>query len=212
VSSPFDQLAGSYSALWSGTPEGRSQREEVWREVDRLFRPAERILDLGCGIGDDALHFIQNGIEVFCIDSSQDMVDVALSRGVEAHLLSANDLSILTEDFDGAISNFGALNCIPNLEPVARGLASVIPPGGLVALCVMGRFSWRESVRYLFRLNPRKATRRWWGRAVWRGIQIRYWSARDLRKAFSPQFVVEQRVAIGRGDHQLYVLRRSWEC
>ena len=77
MSSPFDVLASSYEATWSGTPEGRGQREEVWRVIDNLFPSGSRILDLGCGTGDDALHLRRRGVEVYGIDSSQKMVEVA---------------------------------------------------------------------------------------------------------------------------------------
>jgi hypothetical protein len=112
----------------------------------------------------------------------------------------------------GALSNFGALNCVASLEPVAHQLASQIPSARFVVLCVMGRFCWRETVRYLLRFDFSRATRRWWGSTMWRGKAIRYWSSRDIRKAFSGHFTLERRIAIGRGDHQLYVLRRRQEC
>ena len=41
-------------------------------------------------------------------------------------------------------------------------------PADLVALCVMGRFYWRESARFLLQGKFAKAARRWRGHAVWR--------------------------------------------
>ena len=73
----------------------------------------------------------------------------------------------------------------------------------------MGRFSFRETVHYLLKFDLARATRRWRGHAIWRGIPIRYWSAREIRRPFGPHFRIERRISIGHGDHQLYILRRA---
>jgi SAM-dependent methyltransferase len=208
MSSPFDVLAGSYAATWSDTPEGRGQRGEVWRVADRLFHGGDRILDLGCGTGDDALHFGDRGVEVHAIDSSRKMVEAARARGVNAHWRWMEDLATVQGRFDGAVSNFGALNCVADLVAVSRQLGRLIRPNGYVALCVMGRFSWRETARYLLEGNFAKATRRWPGKTMWRGTLITYWTGREVRRSFDPHFEFVQRVSIGNGDHQLYVLQR----
>ena len=84
VGAAFDRLASRYDELWTSSPNGRVQREAVWRRIDGLFRPGDHILDLGCGIGDDAVHFMSRGVEVLGIDASAEMVRIARSRGVEA--------------------------------------------------------------------------------------------------------------------------------
>lgn len=209
MNSPFDVLAESYEATWSGTPEGRGQREQVWRVIDGLFAPGDRILDLGCGIGDDALHLRERGIAAYGIDSSQRMVEIARSRNVDAHWSWIEDVASIGGEFDGVLSNFGALNSIQDLTPVARHLGRLTRPGGYIALCVMGRFCLRETARFLLQGSFRKAARRWSGRAEWRGTNIRYWSGREMREAFENEFELLNRISVGGGDHQLYVLRRS---
>jgi ubiquinone/menaquinone biosynthesis C-methylase UbiE len=208
MNSPFDILAPSYESTWSSTPEGRMQREEVWKVIDTVFLSGSRILDLGCGTGDDALRLQRRGVDVYGIDSSQNMVDIARSRQVDAHWLWMEDLASVQGVYSGALSNFGALNCVQHLEPVANHLARLVRPQGALALCVMGLFCWRETVQFLRQGKLRKATRRWWGHASWRGIPIRYWSGKEMRRAFHAYFEFLSRVSIGRGDHQLYIFRR----
>jgi len=208
MSSPFDVLAESYETTWSATPEGRGQRGEVWKVIDTLFRPGDRILDLGCGIGDDALHLREKGVGAYAVDSSQEMVKIACARGVDAEWRWIEDLTALPGGFSGALSNFGALNCIQHLEPVAQQLGRLVVDRGYIALCVMGQFSWRETVRFLLERKPTKAARRWQGSAMWRGTVIRYWSSREMRRAFEGEFEFIKRTSIGQGDHQLYVFRR----
>ncbi len=209
MTTPFDALAQSYNALWTDTPRGRDQRTEVWREIDGLFRKGDRVLDLGCGTGDDALHLAELGIEVVGIDAAPQMVEMARSRGVNASVLSIEDLdateprALASGAFSGALSNFGALNCIPDLRPVAAQLALLVQPSGLVAICLMGRFCFTDW---------RHAAKRWSGHTQWRGIDVYYPTSHQIRSAFAPWFTFERRVAIGHGDHQLYVFRRRLGC
>ncbi len=126
----FDRMADTYDAHWTTTPIGRAQRSLVWRDLDRLFHPGERILDIGCGTGEDAAHLEARGIQVYATDASPAMVRVARRRGVTATVCNAEELGRIHRSFDGAISNFGALNCVGNLPLVAVSLAGARAPGG----------------------------------------------------------------------------------
>src|SRR5690348_14130603 len=110
VTTPFDQLAHQYDALWTNTPVGFHQRRATWARFDRLFRPGHFLLDVGCGTGEDALHLEAAGMYVCGIDTSAEMVRIANRKGADAHLLTVSDLSDLSLQFDGVISNFGVLN------------------------------------------------------------------------------------------------------
>jgi len=204
MTSPFQQIAPQYATLWSDTPRGRAQREQVWQVVDQLFHPGDRILDLGCGTGDDAVHLVSNGVNVVGVDSASGMVEIARTRGIDARLLAIEALAVLDGEFDGAISNFGALNCIEDLNEVSEGLAPLLRPRGTLALCVMTRFCWRNDLRHI--------AQRWSGHARWRGIDVYYRSTREIARAFTPHFEMQRRVSIGRGDHQLLVFTRRQEC
>jgi SAM-dependent methyltransferase len=163
---PFDRMAARYDELWTTTAIGRAQRHLVWRDIDALFHPGERILDIGCGTGEDAAHFTSRGLTVYATDASPAMVQVAQARGgFRAALCSAEELAQVGGTFDGAISNFGALNCVADLPAVAASLAGLVRPGGRVAICLLGRFCAWETFYYGVRGQFRKAIRRWRGKA-----------------------------------------------
>jgi 2-polyprenyl-3-methyl-5-hydroxy-6-metoxy-1,4-benzoquinol methylase len=201
---PFQHIAPQYAALWSDTPRGRAQREQVWREVDGLFHPGDRVLDLGCGTGDDAVHLMSRGVDVLGIDAAPGMVQIAQTRGVDARQIAIERIGSLNGDFDGAISNFGAVNCVANLAELSKALVRLVRPRGALALCVMSRFCWRTDWQH--------SLQRWSGHTVWRGIDVYYRTARSLSRAFEPHFEYLRRVSIGRGDHQLLVFTRRPEC
>lgn len=200
----FDRIASRYDELWTRSPVGRLQRKAVWRRLDILFAGGDVLLDVGCGTGEDALHFMGNGISVRAIDASSEMVRIARSRGVDASVLGIEELGIeelnrVQGYFDGVISNFGAFNCVSGLHAIRRPLARLIRPGGHLAVCIVGRFCLWETAWYLLRGEPRKAYRRWssepWGVSL--RIPVRFRSVHQLARAFRPEFELRDWRGIG---------------
>ncbi|MEO5923268.1 MAG: class I SAM-dependent methyltransferase [Bryobacteraceae bacterium] len=209
MSSPFDDLAENYAELWSDSTEGAEQRSQVWFHVDPLFSSGDSMLDLGCGPGDDAVHMMRRGVRVTAIDASRPMVEQARQKSIDVLHTPIEEISKLPGPFDGALSNFGALNCVQDPTAFARDLAELLREGAPFALCVLSRFYWRESLRYALRLNFAKAVRRWSGHSRWRGIDIYYRGHREWTRAMAPHFSLVRRVAIGGGDHTLYIFKRA---
>ena len=199
ASSAFDGIAASYDAIWTHSAIGRHQRQAVWQHLDPLVRNGDTILDLGCGTGEDAVHVEKLGATVLGIDASQAMVRAACARGVNARQVAIESLSALGGNFDGAISNFGALNCVRDLSGVGRELARLIRPGGYLALCLMGPCCAWEIAYYLHRRDVKRAFRRWRrdGELASVGVRVHYPSAAHVRRAFSPHFRLVRWAGIG---------------
>src|SRR5882724_3454272 len=87
-SSPFDALAADYDAAFTRSAVGTLQRRAVWRHLDAAFAPGDRVLELGCGTGEDAVHLGRRGVKVLATDASQEMVEAA-RRKVDAAGLAA---------------------------------------------------------------------------------------------------------------------------
>jgi SAM-dependent methyltransferase len=206
----FDRLADCYDHAWTNSPVGRLQRDAVWRELDHLAGPGGRVLDLGCGTGEDALHFQRLGAEVDAIDGSPKMVDAARRRGVLARLLRIEEIGGLHGSYDLVLSNFGALNCVKGLAALRAPLAALIRPGGALAICLLNRFCLWETVYYASGGQFKKARRRWGGEAeTSSGLRVFYPSARKLRKAFAPDFRITRELGIGIAVPPSYVLNCS---
>lgn len=196
----FDQLASTYDAVWTDSPRGRAQRDIVWREIDGVFRAGDRVLDLGCGTGEDAAHLESRGVRVHALDASPEMVRKARARGVKAEILRIEDLGRLEGQYDGAISNFGALNCVEDLRTTGAELARLIRPEGWLAICWMPPVCWTEILRFEFR---RLRTR-----AEWRGMYVYYPSSVHVAKAFSA-FTAKRRRSLAWGDHRFVLFQKK---
>ncbi len=212
--SPFDNIAEQYDATFTSSTIGRIQRDSVWRELRKNFRPGDRILDIGCGTGVDARFLAERGINVVACDSSSRMLSVAQRRmadlppwagSVQLQLLPAEEVSNLRDEglFDGAFSNFGAVNCVANIAKLASDLARLLRPGANVLLCVMGPTCLWETVWYLLHGKFGKAFRRFHhaGVAARLGdgavVQVRYPSVRSIRRMFAPGFSLKAIQGIG---------------
>jgi SAM-dependent methyltransferase len=195
----FDILAARYDELWSRSPVGLHQRRAVWRHIDPLFKPGETILDIGCGTGEDALHFTDAGLEVSAIDVSPEMVAIARARGVQATVLAVEDLDRMEGVFDGAISDFGVLNCVAGLSTIGQSLARLIRPGGYLGICMLGSFCLWETAWYLLHGRPGKAFRRWKGEhySSSLGIRVSYPSSKQLQEGLRPHFELDRWCGIG---------------
>ena len=73
----FDALAADYDASFTATPLGTLLREAVWRRLDARFAPGDRVLELACGTGEDAVHLASRGVRVTAVDASAAMVEAA---------------------------------------------------------------------------------------------------------------------------------------
>jgi SAM-dependent methyltransferase len=194
----FDRIAPEYDRLWTRSPVGHQQREAVWRQIGALFQPGQTVLDLGCGTGEDALRLMQAGIRVRAIDASGEMVKIARGRGVDAQVLPIENCGLLNESFDAVLSNFGALNCVQDLDLLREPLARLVRPGGYLALCLIGGFCAWETAWALLHLQPAKAFRRWRGSA--RSslvVRVYYPSRKALEAAFRARFTLVNWRAIG---------------
>ena len=189
----FDRVAAGYDAAWTNTAAGRAQRDLVWSNVDPILQGS--IVDIGCGTGEDAAHFAALGIRVHAIDASPEMVRQASRRG--GFTVEVGRAEDLTGEYDGAISNFGALNCIEDLGAVARRVALAVRPGGYVAICTIGRFCLWETLYYTLRLQWGKAWRRARGTADSSFGRVNYPTMAALRAAFAEDFRCERWTGVG---------------
>jgi len=202
--SPFDAIASSYDRIFTNSRIGLAQRRSVWLEMDLVFQPGDRVLEINCGTGTDALHLAERGIQVVGCDSSQEMLTVARSKLsafrspplVEFRHLATERIGELEKEgpFDGVLSNFGGLNCVKTLRPVVRDLARLTKPGGKVLLGLFGRCCLWEIAWYLAHGDFAKAFRRFRRRGVPvklgapLSFAVFYRSVRSLRFILSPYF------------------------
>ncbi len=91
-------------------------------------QPGERILDLGCGDGALTEQLVAAGSEVVGVDSSENFVDAAQKRGLDARHMDGHALQF-SEEFDAVFSN-AALHWMTKPVDVIAGVRRALKPGG----------------------------------------------------------------------------------
>ncbi len=203
VSQAFARKAHTYDAFGEGHENLTRMRHRLYRHIQARIPPGGRLLELNAGTGLDAVQLVQRGYRVHATDLSPDMVAQAQEKvrrhGLEGRLtveqLSFTELDRLElpaqGPFQGIYSNFGGLNCIPDLTPVTRQLPRLLVPGGVVIWVIMPRICPWELLHLL--QDPRTATRRLRPGGVMAqvegvGFRTFYFSAGQVRRAFGPRF------------------------
>ncbi len=214
VTAPFDSFAENYDRDFTGSIVGRAQREVVWRHVAPLVGLGARVLDLGCGTGEDALWLARKGAEVTALDASGEMIRIAerkveeagLSRSVRFLELPIERLREVVPDlskipFDLALSNFSALNCLADLSPLGDSLGRLVRFRGRFVAVVFAPFCAFEIGWNLARFRPRKAFRRLRSAGSadidGRSLPIRYAGAGRIARELGSSFRLVDRVGVG---------------
>lgn len=73
----WNVVAETYDQVFPETLIGRAQREIVWQELACVFQAGQRILELNCGTGVDAVHLAESGVRVLACDISPRMIELA---------------------------------------------------------------------------------------------------------------------------------------
>ncbi len=203
----FDSVAANYDGPRGNNALIQRMRDEVWRTITNTFPPTAQLLDLGCGTGLDAVYLGQRGYRVIATDWSPLMVERAIDRVRQAQLerfvqvdqigmQEIGQLKIDTPDcgnFDGIYSNFGAINCAPDLSSLAQQCARLLKPGGKMVFAVIGRICPIEFVHYVCQGKWARANVRFAQGMV--GVNLnkhrvwtRYYTPREFYRPFAAQF------------------------
>lgn len=146
----------------------RDLRNQVYDHVGRFLTPGSRILELNAGTGIDATYLARAGHTVMATDASRGMVrqierKIATynpGERVSCRLLSFERLDQLRGiKFNYVFSNFGGLNCIPDLSRVTRHLPLLLEAGACLTWVIMPPVCPWE-ILGIFKGNGSKALRR----------------------------------------------------
>jgi ubiquinone/menaquinone biosynthesis C-methylase UbiE len=201
----FDSVAADYDGARGNNALIQDMREEMWRWLDATVAPASRLIDLGCGTGLDAIRMAQRGHYVTATDWSPRMIERTADRAARAEVtqnvhatpVGAHELHRIEgrSQFDGAYSNLGPLNCVPDLTVVAEQCARLLKPRGALVFTVIGRLCPWEIGHYALKRNWQRVRVRFAKdmapvgmnkRVVW----TRYYSPREFYTAFEPHFTL----------------------
>jgi len=148
-------FARLYNEHWGAFAQRVAPLIRELYESTPLGQVNRTLLDLCCGTGQLAVHFLQAGYHVVGVDLSEPMLAYArenagsfLSAGLAHFVLGDASSFVLDKSFGLVVSTFDALNHLPEEQALLQCFRCVFPllePGGL----------------FVFDLNTRLGLRRW---------------------------------------------------
>jgi SAM-dependent methyltransferase len=168
VAHGYDLVARTYDLVEGRNAISERVRRTTLQAALRAFRVGDRVLELGCGTGRDAVDLARAGIQVVATDISAEMISITRARAsregvedlVDARVLSAAEAVRAGGPYDGVYSNGAVLNLEPNLPEVVAGLKDSLRQGAHAVLTAANRLSLFELAVYPLGLRPRKAFRK----------------------------------------------------
>jgi SAM-dependent methyltransferase len=117
------------------------RRQRAWRDWPAILDAlpslqGQLVLDLGCGVGDQAAELVARGAHVIGIDGNEELLREARSRSLQNAEFRQHDLGALPDlavSAEGLWCSFGAAY-FPDLPAALRAWARHLAPGGWIAL------------------------------------------------------------------------------
>jgi len=203
VAAAFTQQSKVFDQLYTGNIIIEYKRKRFREHILSYAKKNASMLELNCGTGDDAIFFSQRGFTIHATDISKGMLDVLGKKlgtnqnkdSITVEQCSFTDLNSLQfkGPFDYIYSNFGGLNCTPDLEKVLHSLGSLVKPGGVITLVIISKFCLWE-ILLMFKGKFKTAFRRFFatkGRKAnveERAFKCWYYSPSFVKKSMKDQF------------------------
>jgi SAM-dependent methyltransferase len=111
----------------------------------------KRVLEIGCGIGTDAVNFARAGAEYTGVDLSEVSLDLARQRfgvfGLDGGFVQSNAevLDVRAASFD-LVYSFGVIHHTPDPDAVLRQARRAIRPDGEFRLMLYAKDSWKDAM------------------------------------------------------------------
>ncbi|HSZ71671.1 MAG TPA: class I SAM-dependent methyltransferase [Cytophagaceae bacterium] len=168
INKAFSNQSADYDEEDKKNPVLHWMRTFVYKHLSEYLQPNSNILELNAGTGIDAFYFASQGHRVHATDLSDGMVQ-KIQEKIQRHDLdqrltgqqcSYTALQNIDADaFDLVFSNFGGLNCIPDLKAVTQHLPRLLKTGGYITWVIMPPVCpWELGL--LLKGNFKKALRR----------------------------------------------------
>lgn len=200
VNEAFSKQALHYDSYEEDHEVLRWMREQVHQHTLAYLKPGDHILELNAGTGIDAVYFAELEYKIHATDVSEGMLEqlekkitsLKLQDNITLQQISYTELDNIKNKFDYIFSNFGGLNCIPNLSPVAKSIPKLLKPGGRATLVLMPPICLWE-LALVFRGHFRTAVRRLHRNGVLANVEgvhftSYYFTPKQVLKTFGNNF------------------------
>ena len=110
----------------------------------------KRVLEVGCGIGTDAINFIRAGADYTGIDLSEESVEITKKRlsvfGLKGDVFQANAEELDVSQKYDLIYSFGVIHHSPNPRKIIESVHKVANAGAHLKMMLYAKNSWKTAM------------------------------------------------------------------
>lgn len=113
----------------------------------------KKVLEVGCGIGTDAVNFARAGANYHGVELSRESMALAQTRfqvfRLSGHLVNLNGeelASVFEPDCFDLVYSFGVIHHTPNQRGMIEQIREVIRPNGVFKFMVYAKNSWKDAM------------------------------------------------------------------
>lgn len=127
----YNRKAEEYGAVRNEKFDAFLQKE-LEHFVSSVKKVGTKVIDLGSGPGNEALHLAQAGLRPICIDIAPGMIEQCRKKGLEAYVMDFYRLDFPNESFAGAWMSFSFLH-VPKQDAgtVLDEIKRILVPRGI---------------------------------------------------------------------------------
>jgi SAM-dependent methyltransferase len=137
----YDRAAERYAETFFHELDRKPFDRELLDAFARAVRDRGRVCDLGCGPGHVARYLKERGVDVFGVDLSPQMVDVAarLNPGIAFEQGDMLTLDLRAGTLGGIVAFYSLIHLSrASVAPALREIRRVLAPGGLLLVSIHG--------------------------------------------------------------------------
>ena len=193
VTDAFSRQSSSFDAIEIENPIVIWMRIIIRAHLVSQLKKDSHILELNAGTGLDAVYLAQQGFTVHATDNAPGMLNELekkitannLQQKISLQQCSFEQLSQLYPNkYNHIFSNFGGLNCAPDLAAVLAQFNELLPVGGRTTLVIMPPFCAWEFLFFL-KGNFKLAFRRFKKKGAVSHLEGKYF----LTYYYSPRYI-----------------------
>ena len=161
IAAAFDSASEEYDFTIGHNYINTWIRKRSIRELLKLAKPEDTLLEVGCGTGAEAIEVSRYVSRIIATDISDKMIEISKkkveARGLSERIVPLNlraaDISRVVQITTGgkvdlAYSFNGALNSEPQLDRFVNGLSSVLVPSGYFICSIRNSFCLSEALSH----------------------------------------------------------------
>jgi ubiquinone/menaquinone biosynthesis C-methylase UbiE len=141
LSKQYNNFARQFSDRHDeGENSNRENRKIFYQHID-FVKPGMKLLDLACGDGLDLAYYKTLGANVFGLDASEELVEIAKDKnpGIDIKIGVFEKIPFEDNMFDVVLSKY-AIQTSKNMYPIFSEICRILKPGGIMMYLVTHPF------------------------------------------------------------------------